>query len=123
LLVVGCDDSDSGGGNGVGGTLTIKINTHTDTGTTYYVGPVWEAEGIMWSQSGYYAKSGVTDANGVVTVEYTSDDISNVWGQDCYIAWHTSDPIIFASPMSNIQYKMEARTIKLDYDGSEDLSL
>ncbi|MDR0760540.1 MAG: hypothetical protein LBF74_10605 [Treponema sp.] len=119
LALSGCkQDSDDGGG---GGTLTIKINMHDDGGTTYYVGPVWEAGG-GWSASGYHAKSGVTDANGVVTVEYTSDDISNVWGEDCYIAWHTSDFIV-SGTRSNAAYKKEARTIKLDYNGDEDPSL
>lgn len=116
LVLAACP---SGGDSG--GKLIIKINTHDKDGTTYYVGPVWSAGG-GWSASGYRAKSAVADADGVVTVEYTSEDITNVWGENCYIAWHTTD-FILAGARSNKEYKMDAGTIKLDYDGKEDPSL
>jgi hypothetical protein len=122
LVLAGCDNGGGGGGGG-GGTLTIKINTHDNDSTTYYVGPVWEVgQGGGWSASGYTPKSGTLDANEIVTVQYTSDDIPNVWGQDCYIAWHTTTDIL-SGTKSNKAYKMAGGTIKLDYDGSEDTSL
>jgi hypothetical protein len=62
LVLIGCKDNDDGGGGG-SAAVTIKI-TGLTAGTTYYVGPVWEAGG-GWSASGYETKSAVADDKGV----------------------------------------------------------
>ncbi|MHB9292715.1 hypothetical protein Holit_01818 [Hollandina sp. SP2] len=113
LVLLGCptnDDDGGGNSNSGGGNLIIKVSGLTN-GTTYYVGPVWNTDSGL-SASGYRAKSAAADANGVVTVEYTSDDITNVWGKDCYIGWDESDFIV--NHTSTTAYKMEARTITVD---------
>jgi hypothetical protein len=116
-LFVGCDDGSGDGGGGGdtgGGNITITISGLVD-GTTYYVGPVWKSDN-SWSASGYLPKSAVA-SGGKVTVTYSTDNISNVVGKSCNIAFGQYQNLAVGTK-SDGTYTMNAgKVVELTYPG------
>jgi len=102
VAVIGFSMTACGGGGG--GNVTLKISGLTD-GSTYKVFPT-----LINGIAGFQEKSGVAE-NGTVTVSYTSDEIANLWGQECYVQYFKTN--LSDGKKSTNKFKIESTTITL----------